>query len=417
MSYRRNNTAGATTAATATTTHATRSARPAGQRSYIVSIDTGSFTNVEIVVGDYHHRPGVWTTPRADTVKVTSNKTRHVYAYGMLLASLSLPTDIASADSLFLLLLPLFPPTHAFCVPRRRITRHRIDNKFLVPTSPTTPTKQRSPFTPLQPQSASARSHSSSSTSTSASASDAWSKRSTYDYEREGRARDYTAARHHHHHHHHHLPDERSRARLQRQLEREEEARQRLAEAEARRAAAVAKEARRRQRLAEQQRHEEQKRQQALLREDRRRLERTRRAREIANAWSSYEKRWGLLSQSQNQRQLGSASLLTFERIPWPVADSEIIPPSPLDDRRRTRRGALDELLRPEAIREFLLSPAHSSEVSSKDRIRAALRRWHPDKFARLLGLVVESDRDDVADGVGIVVRCLNEMLERENHA
>ena len=101
----------------------------------------------------------------------------------------------------------------------------------------------------------------------------------------------------------------------------------------------------------------------------------------------------------------------------------------PLDGRRGTgtRRRALlsddddddgdDDLLRPEAIREFLLSPAHSPEVSSKDRIRAALRRWHPDKFARVLGLVVESDRDAVADGVGIVVRCLNEMLERENHA
>jgi hypothetical protein len=98
------------------------------------------------------------------------------------------------------------------------------------------------------------------------------------------------------------------------------------------------------------------------------------------------------------------------------VADSEIILP-PLDGRTRTRTRALDELLRPEAIREFLLSPAHSSEVSSKDRIRAALRRWHPDKFARLLGLVVESDKEDVADGAGIVVRCLNEMLERENHA
>jgi len=84
---------------------------------------------------------------------------------------------------------------------------------------------------------------------------------------------------------------------------------------------------------------------------------------------------------------------------------------------RGRRRRALDELLRPEAIREFLLSPAHSPEVSSKDRIRAALRRWHPDKFARVLGLVVESDKDDVADGVGIVVRCLNEMLERENQA
>jgi hypothetical protein len=251
--------------------------------------------------------------------------------------------------------------------------------------------------------------------------SDTWGKRSTYERERGDRARDYdyiAAARQHR------LADERARAHHQREREREEEAR-RLAEAEARHAATAAKEARRRQRLAEQQRHEEQKRrqeQQRALREDRRRLERTRRARahEIANAWGSYETRWGLLNQSQSQRQLGGASL-TFERIPWPVADPEAIIP-PLDGRKtrttaRSRRAALDELLRPEAIREFLLSPAHSPEVSSKDRIRTALRRWHPDKFARLLGLVVESDRDAVADGVGIVVRCLNEMLERENHA
>src|SRR6266403_2653837 len=82
MSYRHNHTA------TATTTHATRPA-PAGQRSYIVSIDTGSFANVEIVVGDYHHRAGVWTShSRADTVKVTNKS--HVYAYGMLLADIPL---------------------------------------------------------------------------------------------------------------------------------------------------------------------------------------------------------------------------------------------------------------------------------------------------------------------------------------
>jgi hypothetical protein len=126
------------------------------------------------------------------------------------------------------------------------------------------------------------------------------------------------------------------------------------------------------------------------------------RGREITSAWHSYEARWGLLS--QRQPELGLLNALTFERIPWPVVDA------PLD---RT----LDELLRPEAIREFLLSPAHSPDVSPKDRIRAALRRWHPDKFSRVLGQVMESDRDVVEEGMGIVVRCLNEMLERENHA
>jgi hypothetical protein len=87
MSYRRNN-----TSAAATTTHATRRPAHAGQRSYIVNIDTGSFADVEIIVGDYHHRAGagVWAptpTPSsraADTVKVVTSKS-HVYAYGMLL--------------------------------------------------------------------------------------------------------------------------------------------------------------------------------------------------------------------------------------------------------------------------------------------------------------------------------------------
>ncbi|KAH9994920.1 hypothetical protein BJV74DRAFT_770149, partial [Russula compacta] len=97
-------------------------------------------------------------------------------------------------------------------------------------------------------------------------------------------------------------------------------------------------------------------------------------------------------------------SALTFERIPWPVAEV------PLD-------RSLDVLLRPDAIRQFLLSPTHSPDLSPRDRIRAALRRWHPDKFARVLSQVMESDRDIVAEGMGIVVRCLNDMLERENHA
>ena len=118
MSYRRNNTAAATT-----TTHATRRPAHAGQHSYIVSIDTGSFANVEIVVGDYHHRAGagVWTqTPSraADNVKVVTSKS-HVYAYGML-------PGISPADILPLPVLqpltPFSPPSSRFT---SRITRHQ----------------------------------------------------------------------------------------------------------------------------------------------------------------------------------------------------------------------------------------------------------------------------------------------------
>jgi hypothetical protein len=110
MSYRRNNTSATTT------THTTRRPAPAGQRSYIVSIDTGSFANVEIVVGDYHHRSGagVWTpTPSsraAETVKVVTSKS-HVYAYGMLLGVS--PADILPLSVLQPLTLfspPALPP-------------------------------------------------------------------------------------------------------------------------------------------------------------------------------------------------------------------------------------------------------------------------------------------------------------------
>ncbi|KAH9036900.1 hypothetical protein EDB84DRAFT_1268908, partial [Lactarius hengduanensis] len=138
---------------------------------------------------------------------------------------------------------------------------------------------------------------------------------------------------------------------------------------------------------------------------------RRRRARDIASAWRTYEARWALLS--QRQPELGLLSALTFERIPWPVVAADT------DDCGATtsRRRRLDVLLRHEAIREFVLSSAYSPDVSAKDRIRAALRRWHPDKFARVLSQVMESDRDAVAEGMGVVVRCLNDMLERENRS
>ncbi|KAH9034835.1 hypothetical protein EDB85DRAFT_1863549, partial [Lactarius pseudohatsudake] len=134
---------------------------------------------------------------------------------------------------------------------------------------------------------------------------------------------------------------------------------------------------------------------------------RRRRARDIASAWRTYEARWALLS--QRQPELGLLSALTFERIPWPVVVA--------DTATTTTTPRLDVLLRHEAIREFVLSSAYSPDVSAKDRIRAALRRWHPDKFARVLSQVMESDRDAVAEGMGVVVRCLNDMLERENRS
>lgn len=49
------------------------------QHSYVVSIDAGSFANIEIVVGEYH-RGGAWSPPpRAST---TTTREDHGYGYG-----------------------------------------------------------------------------------------------------------------------------------------------------------------------------------------------------------------------------------------------------------------------------------------------------------------------------------------------
>ncbi|KAI0063603.1 hypothetical protein BV25DRAFT_1783438, partial [Artomyces pyxidatus] len=86
-----------------------------------------------------------------------------------------------------------------------------------------------------------------------------------------------------------------------------------------------------------------------------------------------------------------------FASIPWPMADA---PESVAD-------------LQPAFIKHFVASDVHSAGVAQRDRIRDGLRRWHPDKFARILSRVQESDRAAVKEGVLIVTRCLNEMLER----
>ena len=71
------------------------------------------------------------------------------------------------------------------------------------------------------------------------------------------------------------------------------------------------------------------------------------------------------------------------------------------------------EDMTPALIASFVLSPAHSEGQSRKDRVKTALRRWHPDRFGRWLKMVEERDQRQVEEGAGIVVRCLNSLLEK----
>ena len=108
-------------------------------------------------------------------------------------------------------------------------------------------------------------------------------------------------------------------------------------------------------------------------------------------AWKAHERRWTTIT--------SDSSPLRFKSIPWPTT----VQP----------RNVVE--ITPVAITKLILSPAHSEGMSRKERIRNALLRWHPDRFGRVLGRVDEKDREAVERGVGIVARCLNELLAQEN--
>ncbi len=110
-------------------------------------------------------------------------------------------------------------------------------------------------------------------------------------------------------------------------------------------------------------------------------------------AWKAYERRWTTIAGDP------SGSPLRFKSIPWPTT----VPPKNVAD------------ITPVAITKFILSPAHSEGMARKERIKSALRRWHPDRFGRVLGRVDEKDKEAVERGVGIVARCLNDLLAQEN--
>jgi len=113
--------------------------------------------------------------------------------------------------------------------------------------------------------------------------------------------------------------------------------------------------------------------------------------RAISKAWIEYEARWATFMTLKNEP-------VSFSTIPWPL----LIPPTCTDD------------ISPDDIDAFVLSASHSQEQTRKDRLRSALLRWHPDRFRRILSRVPVHERDDVMEGVGIVVRCLNALMARE---
>jgi hypothetical protein len=116
-------------------------------------------------------------------------------------------------------------------------------------------------------------------------------------------------------------------------------------------------------------------------------------------AWKAYERRWATTIAIAGDHG-GASPPLRFKSIPWPTT----VPPKSVAD------------ITPAAIAKFIFSPAHSEGIGRKERIKCALRRWHPDRFGRVLGRVDEKDKEAVERGVGIVARCLNDLLAQEKN-
>lgn len=117
--------------------------------------------------------------------------------------------------------------------------------------------------------------------------------------------------------------------------------------------------------------------------------EKRRKAKAVVRAWKGYEQRWARITGNTEEP-------LSFTTMPWPTVTN------PTDATGFTKDN----------IREFLLSRHHSKDVSDKDRVRAALRLWHPDKFKRTLDRVEEQERAQVEEAAGVVARHLNGLME-----
>ncbi|KAF8342599.1 uncharacterized protein EI90DRAFT_2987771 [Cantharellus anzutake] len=112
--------------------------------------------------------------------------------------------------------------------------------------------------------------------------------------------------------------------------------------------------------------------------------------------WSELQARAAAASSTSDQFG-ADPPFLTFSLIPWPVFE---LPEGP-------------ETITREAVSEFLLSDDHSPGRTHKQRIREALLAYHPDRFVgRYISLVEASHQKAVEEGVGRVVRILNDMLE-----
>ncbi|KAJ7209747.1 hypothetical protein GGX14DRAFT_521276 [Mycena pura] len=135
-------------------------------------------------------------------------------------------------------------------------------------------------------------------------------------------------------------------------------------------------------------------------------------ARRLEYARENYHLRWKTILSTPDRGQ----NLLSFIDIPWPVLSAYRQKGSSSNKRDRGPALTLEDFT-VDAIATFLVPTLGSGNEETdrrhrKDKIRETYLRFHPDKFeGRLMNQVRETDRQDVREAIGVVVRALNTLM------
>jgi hypothetical protein len=116
----------------------------------------------------------------------------------------------------------------------------------------------------------------------------------------------------------------------------------------------------------------------------------------IRSQFEMYDRKWNELKTASD------IPPLCFSILPWPVLGSVATSPSDI---------------RPERVQAFIFHPlrADADAKSRRELVRAEILKWHPDKFdAKVVGYVIDAEKDMVKEGGGVVARILTQILEEE---
>ncbi|KAI0277992.1 hypothetical protein BGY98DRAFT_976166 [Russula aff. rugulosa BPL654] len=104
-----------------------------------------------------------------------------------------------------------------------------------------------------------------------------------------------------------------------------------------------------------------------------------------------YEEKWAVL-----RGNAVGVENLSFYDIPWPSFENVLCV------------GDITE----ERVLAFVRHPLHEHIQGQAKSIRSEMLRWHPDKFnGKVLGKVIEGDREAVKEAAGRVARILSDHI------